>query len=75
MISLVCNKIDFEKERIITPEQGKKFAEDQKLSYFETSAHLSFNISEMITQVCTSLLEIHNSDVQIPVENDSGPVR
>ena len=43
---LVGNKCDNENERKVTYEQGKNFAEQYGMKFFETSAKESINVSE-----------------------------
>lgn len=45
--ALVGNKIDLEKERVISFEEGKKFADDNKLLFQEVSAKSGKNIGNL----------------------------
>ena len=49
-ICLVGNKIDLE-GRVITREEGEKFALDNDIKYFEVSAKTSEGIEELFTSV------------------------
>ncbi len=43
---LVGNKCDMENERKVTVEQGKEFADQYGMKFFETSAKVSTNVSD-----------------------------
>ena len=43
---LVGNKCDMENERKVTVEQGREFAEQYGMKFFETSAKISTNVSD-----------------------------
>ena len=43
-ICLIANKSDIGKSRVITTEEGEKFAKDNELIYFETSALTGDNV-------------------------------
>ena len=53
LICLVGNKIDLEDKRVISKEEGQKFADDNGLLFFETSAKTGTNIEEIFNK-CTS---------------------
>jgi len=52
LICLVGNKIDLEEKRAVQKAEGEKFAEDNGLLFFETSAKNGQNIEEMFNK-CT----------------------
>jgi small GTP-binding protein len=58
---LLGNKCDFE-ERAITEEQGKKLAEELKISYFETSALNGQGINEAFEQLTLDIMKIKGVD-------------
>ncbi len=58
---LLGNKCDFE-ERVITEEQGKKLAEELKISYFETSALNGQGINEAFEQLTLDIMKIKGVD-------------
>ena len=47
LICLIGNKIDLESKRVISYEEGKNFAEENNLLFFETSAKNGNNIKEV----------------------------
>ena len=53
LICLVGNKIDLEDKRVISKEEGQKFADDNRLLFFETSTKTGTNIEEIFNK-CTS---------------------
>ncbi len=46
---LIGNKTDLEEDRKVSTEEGKKFAKENNMIFFETSAKLSNNVFEMFT--------------------------
>ena len=44
---LIGNKIDLEDKRVISTEEGQKFAKQNDMIFFETSAKNSNNVFEM----------------------------
>ena len=52
LICLVGNKTDLEEKRVVSKEEGQKFADDNGLLFFETSAKSGENIEEMFNK-CT----------------------
>ena len=49
---LVGNKIDLNPDRKITTEQGKQLADDNDISFYETSALKGININEVFIDAC-----------------------
>ena len=56
-IVLIGNKIDNEKERKISKEQGVKLANDYNVSFFETSAKTGEGINESVFYLVQKILE------------------
>ena len=44
---LIGNKCDLEHRRQVSPEEGKKFAEEHGLMFLETSAKTAHNVEEV----------------------------
>ena len=61
LICLVGNKTDLEEKRAVQKAEGEKFAEDNGLLFFETSAKNGQNIEEMFNK-CTE-------DIVTKIEN------
>ena len=57
LICLVGNKCDLENRRAISFEEGQKFAEDNQLLFFETSAKDGTNIEEIFIQSASNLID------------------
>ena len=57
LIYLIGNKSDLEEKRQVTEEEGKKFAEENNLVFFETSALNGNNIEEIFVQSATNLIK------------------
>ena len=56
LIYLIGNKSDLEDKRQVTQEEGKKFAEENNLVFYETSALNGNNIEEIFIQSATDLV-------------------
>ena len=56
-IMLIGNKIDKEDERIITFEDGKKFADEYKMNFYETSALNGNNVDEAFINFANEVFE------------------
>ena len=46
VVMLVGNKIDLEQRRVVSTEEGQKFAQDHGLLFIETSAKTGHNVEE-----------------------------
>jgi len=71
---VICgNKIDLELEnkREVSYEEGKNFAEENDLLFFETSAKEGNNIQEIFVQSATNILEkINNGEIKLETSNN-----
>ena len=56
-IMLIGNKIDDEENRIISFEEGKKFADDNNMVFFETSAKNGDNVNKAFIYYGNKLME------------------
>ena len=57
LIVLIGNKSDLEGRRVVSFEEGQKFADDNQLLFFETSAKDGSNIQEIFTESATNLVD------------------
>ena len=57
LIYLIGNKNDLEDKRQVSQEEGQKFAEENNLVFFETSALTGNNIEEIFVQSATELVK------------------
>ena len=71
MICLIGNKIDLENKREVSYEEGKNFAEENDLLFFETSAKEGNNIQEIFVQSATNILDkINNGEIKLETSNN-----
>ncbi|XP_074254902.1 ras-related protein Rab-17 isoform X2 [Saimiri boliviensis] len=68
---LVGNKTDLSEEREVAFEEGKEFADSQKLLFMETSAKLNHQVLEVFSAVARELLQKDNGVGQAP-RGDAG---
>ena len=68
IIFLVGNKIDVEK-REITKEEAKRFAEDNNMRYFETSAKSNIGIKETFHEMYKDLVKLSKNEIEEENEN------
>ena len=57
LIYLIGNKSDLEEKRQVTQEEGRQFAEENNLVFFETSALNGNNIEEIFVESATELVK------------------
>ena len=56
LVVLVGNKTDLDSKRAVSTEEGQKFANDNGLMFFESSAQNGTNIEEIFTSAITDLV-------------------
>ncbi len=70
LICLIGNKSDLEGKRGVSYDEGEKFANDNNLLFFETSAKDGSNINEAFTKATTTLVEkIESGQIQLDTAN------
>ena len=71
LICLIGNKSDLEVRRAVSYEEGEKFANDNQLLFFETSAKDGTNIQEIFKESATNIFERIESG-QLNIDHSSG---
>ena len=70
LIYLIGNKSDLEDKRQVTTEEGKQFANENNLKFYETSALNGNNIEEIFVNSATDLVtKLENGDFKDNFEN------
>ncbi|XP_069322231.1 ras-related protein Rab-17 [Eulemur rufifrons] len=80
VVMLVGNKTDLSEEREVTFEEGKEFADRERLLFMETSAKLNHQVSEVFSAVARELLQRDDREGQAPCRDpavvlNQGPTR
>ena len=57
IIGIVANKSDLFENQIVSKEEGEKFAKDNKVLFFETSAKDYNSINKVFVELCKNYLE------------------
>ncbi|XP_065188389.1 ras-related protein Rab-5B-like [Sycon ciliatum] len=58
-IALAGNKLDLNATRSVSTEEGKAYADEQDLLFFETSAKSNANVNEMFAAIATEILRVN----------------
>lgn len=61
-IYLVGNKLDLESNRAISEEEAKKFADENNIKYFETSAATGQNVTQLFIEGASDAVSPNESD-------------
>ena len=70
LICLVGNKKDLESKRIVSTEEGQKFANENGLLFYETSAQDGTNIEDMFNKVTSDIVnKIETGKIQLDTHN------
>ena len=56
-IVIVGNKIDLENKRVVTREEGEKYAEKNNINYFEVSAKTGEGIEDMFNDITKGTID------------------
>ena len=67
------NKIDLE-NRVISKEEGLKYAKERNIKYFETSAKTGYGINELFNEMYNDLYELHKHQIlpyNINIDNNN----
>ena len=57
LLVLVGNKIDLDKERVVTFEEGKKLAQDNDMIFLETSALTGEGVDDVFNKSCQDIYQ------------------
>jgi len=55
VIALAANKCDLDHYRVVSQQEGKAYARDNEMSYFETSAKTAKDVRKMFTELAQAL--------------------
>ena len=64
---LVANKVDLKESRVVTTEEGKKYAKKNGFIYVESSALTGENVEEAYSTLCKRMIEDAKSSNQTKV--------
>jgi Ras-related protein Rab-2A len=71
LICLIGNKCDLDTKRVVSSEEGQKFAEENNLLFFETSAKDGTNIQEVFVETVTIIVEkIERGQINLDMTNN-----
>jgi Ras-related protein Rab-2A len=71
LICLIGNKCDLDTKRVVSSEEGQKFAEENNLLFFETSAKDGTNIQEVFVETVTIIVEkIERGQINLDMANN-----
>ncbi len=68
-IILIGNKIDLKEKRVVSEEEGKKLADDNRYAFIETSCKDGTNIEESVKILIPKILEYKKEQKNNKVEN------
>ena len=70
LICLVGNKTDLESKRVVSKEEGKKFADENGLLFIETSAQDGTNVEELFTTATSNIVQrVESGKIQLDTHN------
>jgi Ras-related protein Rab-2A len=61
---LVANKVDLEDSRVVTTEEGEKYAKKNNMMYVESSALTGENVEEAYANLCRTMIESSKNSAQ-----------
>ncbi|KAL9443528.1 hypothetical protein AB3S75_016818 [Citrus x aurantiifolia] len=72
---LVANKVDLEEKRKVKNEEGELYAQENGLSFLETSAKSAHNVNELFYEIAKRLVEAnpsHQTGMKLHTESHGG---
>jgi small GTP-binding protein len=66
-LMLVANKVDLKDSRVVTTEEGEKYAKKHKMMYVESSALTGENVEEAYANLCRKMIEDSKNSAQSKV--------
>ena len=74
IITLVANKVDLDSRRVVSTEEGQKFAKDNGLLFVEASAKTSTNVEEAFCQTAQNIYS-KVKDGSLDISSETSGVR
>lgn len=72
ILVIVGNKSDLESKRVVSMETAKQFADEKKITYYETSAKDNVNVNEVFTFLADKIKSLNQrSEKGIDIKRDS----
>lgn len=69
-ITLIGNKSDLDEQRVISIEEGERYAKDNGLGFLETSALTGHNVNEAFTDTASAVLsKIQDGSIDLTSQN------
>lgn len=73
VIAVVGNKCDLESERVVSEEEGRKFAEERGFLFLETSARTGKHINELFSMLAREAVRQFEAEVAGDVATPTSP--
>eukprot|EP00997_Jenningsia_sp_PLL12_P008439 NODE_5213_length_593_cov_84.198529_g4510_i0.p1 GENE.NODE_5213_length_593_cov_84.198529_g4510_i0~~NODE_5213_length_593_cov_84.198529_g4510_i0.p1 ORF type:complete len:165 (-),score=91.83 NODE_5213_length_593_cov_84.198529_g4510_i0:98-526(-) len=68
---LVANKVDLDKERVVTTEEGEQMAQRLNCKYIETSAKTRQNVDDAFVELIRLVLKRHHPEIYQQSEEEA----
>eukprot|EP00475_Leptophrys_vorax_P005528 TRINITY_DN13338_c0_g3_i2.p1 TRINITY_DN13338_c0_g3~~TRINITY_DN13338_c0_g3_i2.p1 ORF type:complete len:201 (+),score=17.20 TRINITY_DN13338_c0_g3_i2:273-875(+) len=73
IIALAANKTDLEAQRKVSEEEGKAYAEENRLFFLETSAKTATNVNELFYEIARQLPKSVPAQQPVGLQLNNGP--
>ena len=60
IVSIIGNKIDLSSERVVSTAEGQKFASDNNMHFYETSALNGENVMNAFEHLLEEIMDVRN---------------